>query len=639
MQYVKLTVRTQVRHLIEGEKVTLWNTMKFIPIEILLPVALGLALLAPVAQAANYNPATTLVVYIHGFDADGWNSTWLAGDDSTNNDACGMWGDVQTLAAVMGAPTWLENPTAPNCLCAATYYGSTLPAWYSAQDIADDNALSGNPVPQYALRMAKYIRHCLNRAPGATSVHVMSASFGGEIARYMIEHNLLDLCSDGMISRWSSVVGVLRGNWLASTGSNLYLLQLGEVFGVNHADDPDIPQMNYSWVDADISAHNTMNSPYYGPMVISQLTATDDDAGYITDVNNNANDNMNMNTDEYFAGYTTTAALHPATDGTLQMPGLAYYRNTHTGIRDNAAMWASLAAAAQGNQRVTITLSRLKAKVADGWPYNNGEWVYHATVVSPRSAALYGNTMPISELAWEDGVSPLFSVAKNATIYPNTALFDMIIPPGETQLQVTFTLEKLENQYTYYDVVRLGYGGNTMEGTFTLNISTTEGSTVTVSNSKLQADLTTTVKSVYCAPTITCPADVTVSANAGCTATSVALGSPVTGDNCSVVSVTSNAPAVYPLGTNVVTWTVTDASGTTATCAQTVTVVPSSSCINLAISSQGGMIRITWDAGVLQQADDVHGTYTDVPGAASPYTITITGSAPQKFYRVRGTGP
>jgi hypothetical protein len=305
----------------------------------------------------------------------------------------------------------------------------------------------------------------------------------------MIEHNLLNLCSDGMISRWSPVVGVLRGNWAASTGSNLSLLPLGTIFGVSNADDPDIPQMNYDWVDANISAHNTLNSPYFGPMVINQFTATDDDAGYITLLNNNANDNMNMNTDEHFAGYSTSAALHPATDGTLQMPGLAFYRNTHTGangIRNNTAMWASLAAAAQNNKRVTIKLSRLKALAGD--TLGNGEWVYHSQVYSPRSAALYGNTRPVSDLAWEDGVSPKFSLAQNETITPNTALFDMIIPPGETQLQLNLSLEELDNQYTYYGVVEIS--GNSTMGTFNLTISTTEDSTVTVSNGNLEADLT-----------------------------------------------------------------------------------------------------------------------------------------------------
>jgi hypothetical protein len=139
-------------------------------------------------------------------------------------------------------------------------------------------------------------------------------------------------------------------------------------------------------------------------------------------------------------------------------------------------------------------------------------------------------------------------------------------------------------------------------------------------------------------PTITCPADVTVSANAGGTATNVALGSPVTGDNCSVASVGNNAPSAYPLGATVVTWTVTDGSGNTATGVQNVTVVPSSSPPgNLAISADGGRVTITWDGGVLQQADDVLGVYTDVPEAASPYTIAVSDA--QKFYRARSTVP
>jgi hypothetical protein len=140
------------------------------------------------------------------------------------------------------------------------------------------------------------------------------------------------------------------------------------------------------------------------------------------------------------------------------------------------------------------------------------------------------------------------------------------------------------------------------------------------------------------APTISCPANVTVSANAGNTATNVALGSPVTADNCSVASVGNNAPAAYPLGANSVIWTVTDGSGNTAACVQSVTVVSASVPPGTpAISSPGGAVTITWVSGVLQQADDVLGPYSDVPGATSPWPVG--GSAPQKFYRVRGTGP
>ena len=40
-----------------------------------------------------------------------------------------------------------------------------------------------------------------------------------------------------------------------------------------------------------------------------------------------------------------------------------------------------------------------------------------------------------------------------------------------------------------------------------------------------------------------------------------------------MASVSNNAPAIYPIGTTTVVWTVTDASGNTATASQQVTVV------------------------------------------------------------------
>ena len=75
-------------------------------------------------------------------------------------------------------------------------------------------------------------------------------------------------------------------------------------------------------------------------------------------------------------------------------------------------------------------------------------------------------------------------------------------------------------------------------------------------------------------PTITCPANVTVNADAGqCYASGVALGTPVTADNCGVASVVNNAPAQFPVGTTPVAWTVTDIHGNSSTCTQTVVVV------------------------------------------------------------------
>lgn len=95
-------------------------------------------------------------------------------------------------------------------------------------------------------------------------------------------------------------------------------------------------------------------------------------------------------------------------------------------------------------------------------------------------------------------------------------------------------------------------------------------------------------------PTISCPSNVTVNVDAGqCTATGVSLGTPSTSDNCPGETVNNNAPASYPVGNTTVTWTVTDASGNTATCNQTVTVVdninPSIACpANITVSADAG---------------------------------------------------
>ena len=74
------------------------------------------------------------------------------------------------------------------------------------------------------------------------------------------------------------------------------------------------------------------------------------------------------------------------------------------------------------------------------------------------------------------------------------------------------------------------------------------------------------------APVITCPSDLILGPNFGCSYLGN-IGQPTITDNCSVVNVTNDAPFVFPSGITVVTWTATDAFGNTSTCTQTIEII------------------------------------------------------------------
>jgi gliding motility-associated-like protein len=125
------------------------------------------------------------------------------------------------------------------------------------------------------------------------------------------------------------------------------------------------------------------------------------------------------------------------------------------------------------------------------------------------------------------------------------------------------------------------------------------------------------------APSITCPLDVNAVADLNeCSVdgTSVNLGTPTTGDNCGIATVTNNAPALYPVGTTTVTWTVTDVNGNSSTCQQLVLVADTQAPI---ISDCGviGSITLDADAGFCTYTHS--GTGWDVVATDNCTTITV----------------
>ncbi len=127
------------------------------------------------------------------------------------------------------------------------------------------------------------------------------------------------------------------------------------------------------------------------------------------------------------------------------------------------------------------------------------------------------------------------------------------------------------------------------------------------------------------APTISCPGDVTVGADAGaCTASGVDLGTPTTSDNCSGETSSNDAPGTFPIGDTTVTWTVTDAAGNTATCTQTVTVTDNE---NPTISCPGD-VTVSTDAGACTASGVDLGTPTTSDNCSGE---TSSNDAPATF--------
>jgi hypothetical protein len=91
-------------------------------------------------------------------------------------------------------------------------------------------------------------------------------------------------------------------------------------------------------------------------------------------------------------------------------------------------------------------------------------------------------------------------------------------------------------------------------------------------NSAFSTNIVVVIDSVF--PSLISPDDLLVNVDPGqCTASNLALGTPTVADNCGTITVTNDAPTVFNVGTNLVTWNATDAKGNSTNAAQRVIVI------------------------------------------------------------------
>ncbi len=153
--------------------------------------------------------------------------------------------------------------------------------------------------------------------------------------------------------------------------------------------------------------------------------------------------------------------------------------------------------------------------------------------------------------------------------------------------------------------------------------------------------IATTTTVVGGAPTITsCPTDVTTAAAAGTCAATVSID-PLEANDCGAFTIindyngTDDASDSYPVGTTLVTWTVTDNDGNAVTCETTVTVTDEAgptivACPdNIVITApDNGLCEADINVPLLQAADcgttTITNDYTGTDDATSTYPVGST---------------
>lgn len=135
--------------------------------------------------------------------------------------------------------------------------------------------------------------------------------------------------------------------------------------------------------------------------------------------------------------------------------------------------------------------------------------------------------------------------------------------------------------YTWREGATVLSGPSTIANAVVLLLPGTHVITLTVDDGKggtNSANVTVTVNADVTPPTITAPLNLTAGNEPGVcgrSRTATNFGIPTTADNCGAggLTVTNNAPAVFPIGTTTVVWTVRDAANNVATASHTVTIL------------------------------------------------------------------
>lgn len=416
-------------------------------------VAFALLLLCS-HSLASHDPNSTATVFVHGFNPDGYQAEGIFGEDDWDEG-------MDPFTGIAGLPNISEPGAAylSNVVTSTRYYGDTPPFYYTAEDIAELDAVTaqwGGGVPRYALIVAKYARFVMERS-GAQQVNLFSGSYGSFVTRWIIEKDVESLASEGKIARWLSAEGVLNGHWAAS---NDVMLSLWDLFGTPSL---DVDQMHYDWVEANLhSPRWQADNLLFGEILIGMMGTTDDSAndGQMTNAmllvgDYQPNDGVVGLYDSYFHAVTPQSRFEG------RSPARGYSFRNHYELASYPAAWAQVANFLTGRKRVTVTMTRTQVNDIHEpddwyWDFTPAEIIFESEVFSPAALARWGVTDRICIRDFGGANTPIYEWGHDGlTQTLDHMLFDDFVLDEEVELNLHLWAREIDwdERYDVLEVI------------------------------------------------------------------------------------------------------------------------------------------------------------------------------------------
>jgi len=336
--------------------------------------------------------------------------------------------------------------------------------------------------------------------------------------------------------------------------------------------DPDSDPLTYAWSWAGGSATGVSASASF-PIGTTNVTLTVDDGNGHT------------------ATATTTVTVQDTTAPTV---------NAGADVVLEATNPAGEAFDVMAQATATDTCCSVTPIVSPAGPYSLG-----TTSVTVSATDCANNTASdVMLLTVQDTTPPALSVPANVSVEANAVLSTVNL--GVASATDIFGATVTNNAPASFPL-----------GTTTVTYTATDGNGLTTTGTQTVTVVDTT------APVLSVPADVSVEANA--VLSTVAIGS-ATATDIFPVTITSDAPTSYALGTTVVTWKATDANGNATTGTQNVTVVDTTApvlTVPADVSVEANAVLSTVNIGVASATDIFGATVTNDAPATYPVGTTV----------------